>query len=198
MGHYNQDSETIRNVHAQGKNLVKLSQVKCQIPDCALIIPPTWKKLGGAYCFRVVRLCVIPFFTLFDACHISWTVHAKVLKFHTWIIAELSGILLTTNLLVHDQWLLSDYWAGPIDFPFSWSSKPTELTVQSKQVIYKASTGTESTSCTAFDLWTDCGSITNKTPQLCPFLELCMPLRNLISKIPWKLFELGARNLVSW
>ena len=31
------------------------------------------------------RVCVCPFITLFDACHILWTAHARVLKFHLWI-----------------------------------------------------------------------------------------------------------------
>ena len=46
----------------------------------------------GAYWFRVVRASVCPSMdpcvTLFDACHILWTVHAKVLKFHIWILYE--------------------------------------------------------------------------------------------------------------
>ena len=45
-----------------------------------------------AYWFRVVRACVCPsmspFVTRFDACHILWTLHARVLKFHIWILYE--------------------------------------------------------------------------------------------------------------
>ena len=49
---------------------------------------------GGGYCFRVARASVrpsvraylIPFVILFDACHILWTAHARVLKFLLWIL----------------------------------------------------------------------------------------------------------------
>ena len=40
-------------------------------------MPPT--HIGFGLC---IRAC--PFITLFDACHILWTMHAKVLKFHIW------------------------------------------------------------------------------------------------------------------
>ena len=53
-----------------------------------------------------------------------------------------SGILLTIYLLVRDQWFLSE----PTNYLFSRSSKPTAFYIQSKQMIYKASTGTERTS----------------------------------------------------
>ena len=32
-----------------------------------------------------LALCVRASITIFDACHISWTMHARVLKFHVWI-----------------------------------------------------------------------------------------------------------------
>ena len=51
-----------------------------------------FEEVVGAYWFRVVRASVCPsvgpFVTRFDACHILWTVHARVLKFHIWILYE--------------------------------------------------------------------------------------------------------------
>ena len=44
------------------------------------IMPPNFEEVEGAYWFRVVCLCMCPFVTLFDACYILWTVHARVLK----------------------------------------------------------------------------------------------------------------------
>ena len=53
---------------------------------------PSFEEVVVAYWFRVVRASVCPsvdpFVTLFDACHILWTVHARVLKFHIWILYE--------------------------------------------------------------------------------------------------------------
>ena len=50
---------------------------------------PSFKEVEGAYWFGVVLACVHPsmslFVTLFEACHILWTVHARVLKFHIWV-----------------------------------------------------------------------------------------------------------------
>ena len=50
---------------------------------------PNFEEVDGAYWFRVVYacmpVCVCPFVTLFDACHILWTLHTRVLKFHIWI-----------------------------------------------------------------------------------------------------------------
>ena len=46
------------------------------------------KKLTGHIGFGLcasVRASVCPFVLLFDACHIWWTVPARVLKFHIWI-----------------------------------------------------------------------------------------------------------------
>ena len=61
---------------------------------CAVFMLPTSKKLTGHIGFGLsvrpsVRVCVrasmCPFVTLFDACHVLLTVHARVLKFHIWI-----------------------------------------------------------------------------------------------------------------
>ena len=47
-----------------------------------------FEEVVGAYWFQVVRASVCPsmgpFVTRFDACHVLWTVHARVLKFHVW------------------------------------------------------------------------------------------------------------------
>ena len=47
-----------------------------------VFVPPTSKKLTREIGFR---LSMHRFVTLFDVCHILWTVHARVLKFHIWI-----------------------------------------------------------------------------------------------------------------
>ena len=48
--------------------------------------------ITNTYLFRVVRASVCPsvdqFVSLFDACLILWTMHARVLKFHIWILYE--------------------------------------------------------------------------------------------------------------
>ena len=50
---------------------------------------PNFEEVEGAYWFRVVRApvraSVRPFVTLYEACHILWTVHARIFKFHIWI-----------------------------------------------------------------------------------------------------------------
>ena len=46
---------------------------------------PLLQRCEGAYCFRVVCDSVP---TLFDACHVLWTLQAMVLKFHIWISHE--------------------------------------------------------------------------------------------------------------
>ena len=53
-------------------------------------MPPTSKKLKGHIDFGLsIRVCICASVcllkTLFDACHILCTVHARVLKFHMWI-----------------------------------------------------------------------------------------------------------------
>ena len=46
---------------------------------------PNFEEVDGAYWFKLsVRASMWPFVTLFDECHILWTVHARVLKFHIW------------------------------------------------------------------------------------------------------------------
>ena len=42
---------------------------------------PALKKLRGSY----ILLSGCAFVVLFDAWHILWTMHARVLKFHIWI-----------------------------------------------------------------------------------------------------------------
>ena len=42
---------------------------------------PNFEEVDGAYWFQVVRVCIC----LKHACHILWTMHARVLKFHIWI-----------------------------------------------------------------------------------------------------------------
>ena len=49
---------------------------------------PNFEEVGGAYCFWDVCGCVRPSVTLFDAKHNFWTMHARVLKFHLWILHE--------------------------------------------------------------------------------------------------------------
>ena len=57
---------------------------------------PNFEEVGGAYCFWDVCACVHasirpsvrPSVTLFDAEHNFWTMHARVLKFHIWILHE--------------------------------------------------------------------------------------------------------------
>ena len=65
-----------------------------------LIMPPTLKKLKGHLGFGL-SLC--PFKSLFDACYILWTVHARVLKFHLWFphgkIADTHFFLVLSHLL---------------------------------------------------------------------------------------------------
>ena len=51
-----------------------------------LFMPPTSKKLRVIFVVGLsVRVAVRAFVTLFDACHILRTVHARVLKFCIWI-----------------------------------------------------------------------------------------------------------------
>ena len=71
-----------------------------------------------------------------DACHILWTVHARVLKFHIWI--------------PHGK-IADPYFFSCLSYLPFWSYAP-----------------------------------------------LKKPEWNLVSKISWKVFELGAWNLVSW
>ena len=48
------------------------------VQERAVYYTPNCEEVEGAYCFGVVRASV----TLFDACNISLTVLARVLKFH--------------------------------------------------------------------------------------------------------------------
>ena len=52
-----------------------------------IIYAPNLEEVEGANCFGFVcvRDSMIPFVTLFDACHILRTVNARVLKCHIWI-----------------------------------------------------------------------------------------------------------------
>ena len=54
-------------------------------PRMISFLCPHLRRSWGAYWFRVVRPSVRPFVTLFDACHILWTVQARVFEFHVWI-----------------------------------------------------------------------------------------------------------------
>ena len=101
------------------------------------IYAPNFEEVDGAYWFRVVCVCMCPFVTLFDASHILWTVHARVLKFHIWI----------PHGKIADLYF---FFSCPSYPPF-WSYAPLKKSE-----------------------W------------------------NLVSKISWKVFELGAWNMVIW
>ena len=71
---------------------------------------PSFKEVEGAYWFGVVLACVHPsmclFITLFEACHILWTVHARVLKFHIWVP---HGKIADTHLFSYPSYLT--FWS---------------------------------------------------------------------------------------
>ena len=46
--------------------------------------PPNLEEVEGGISLWGCA-CIHPSVTLFDACHILWTMHARVLKFHRWI-----------------------------------------------------------------------------------------------------------------
>ena len=63
-----------------------ISVLKLFMPPTLKKLPPTSKKLEGHIALGLcIRPSVCPLVTLFDACHILWTVHAWVLKFYIWI-----------------------------------------------------------------------------------------------------------------
>ena len=113
--------------------------VQCIIKKKKKILCPqlqrSWQGILVSCC-PCVCACMCLFVTLFDACHILWTVHARVLKFHRWI--------------PHGKIADPYFFSCPSYLPF-WSYAPLKKSD-----------------------W------------------------NLVSKISWKLFELGAWNLVSW
>ena len=53
------------------------------VGNTVFFMPQTSKNLRGILLLGCA--CVRPSVMLFDACHILWTVHARVLKYHIWI-----------------------------------------------------------------------------------------------------------------
>ena len=122
-----------------------------------------------------------------DACHILWTVHARVLKFHTCI--------------PHGKIADSYFISCPSYRPF-WSYalwKKSEWNLMHAISYDPCMLGFWNLIC-AF-LMEKKNYFLSELSPLSPLLELC-PLKksewNLVSKISGKVFELGAWNLVSW
>ena len=68
------------------KPILKVPNV-VQLKISGSLCPQLWRSWGGILVSgRWSALAfVCPFVTLFDACHIIWTMHARILKFHIWI-----------------------------------------------------------------------------------------------------------------
>ena len=110
--------------------------------------------------------------------HSSKTVHARVLKFHIWI--------------PHGKIFDAHFFSCPNYLPF-WSYVAfNKIRMKSDGVL-------------TFHIWIPLGKIADlcffSCPSYLPFWSYA-PLKksewNLVSKISWKVFELGAWNLVSW
>ena len=70
-----------------GIKLIK--QVTCHVNriDSQWIVPlyaPNFEEVGGAYCFRVI----CSFVTVFDSCHILWTLQVRGLKFYRFLMKK--------------------------------------------------------------------------------------------------------------
>ena len=134
-----------------------------------------------------VLASVCPFVTFFDACHILWTKHARVLKFHIWIhhgkIAEQVFFLV---------WVISLFGVMPLQKKIRMKS--------CQQGIWKS---IWARGWKLGQLIEDDEYITWLTFERILYFSRVIALWKfqhfkLVSKISQKLFELGAWNLVSW
>ena len=161
-----------------------------------VIIPPTSKKLIEHIGFGLsVRPSVCPFVMLFDACHILWTMHARVLKFHIWIphgtIADpfFFFLFFLSFFLVR---VISLSGVIPL-----WEIRMKCAAWHTLRTVH--------TRVLKFHIWISHGKISDpyffSCPSYLPFWSYA-PLKksewNLVSKISQKLFKLGNWNLVSW
>ena len=146
-------------------------------------MPPTSKKLTGHIGFGLsVHPCV------HASIRSSKTVHARVLKFHIWI--------------PHGKIFDAYFFSCPSYLPF-WSYAPlNKIQIKSDacHILW-----TVHARVLKFHLWIPHGKIADPyfffLSELSPFLELC-PFEKIRMKscqqVSWKVFELGASNLVSW
>ena len=119
------------------------------------------------------------------ACHILWTVHARVLKFYIWI--PLGNIADTRFFLTE----LSPFLEL---CPF----EKIRMKTDTCHILW-----TVHARVLKFHMWIPDGKIAHPyffLSKVSPFLELCLLKSewNLVSKLSWKVFELGAWHLVSW
>ena len=88
---------------------VKIVIIGCKLFICISLCPQlrSWVGILVWGC-----PCMHPFVTLFDACHILWTVHAKVLKFHI--------------LIPHGKIADTHFFSCPSYLPF-WNNAPLKI-----------------------------------------------------------------------
>ena len=154
----------------------------------------SWKNSWDTFFFLselspFLELCPFEKIRLkFDACHILWTLHARVLKFHIWI----------PHGRIADQY----FFSCPSYLPF-WSYAPLKKNRMKSDACHIL--WILHTRVLKFHIWIPHGKIAELYFFLVRVISLSgvMPLWkksiwHLVSKISWKVFELGAWNLVSW
>ena len=142
-------------------------------------MPPTSKKLTGHIGFG---LSVRP------SVRLSKTVHARVLKFHIWI--------------PHGKIFDARFFSCPSYLSF-WSYAPLNKIQMKSDACHIL--WTVHSRVLKFHIWIPHGKIADPYSFSCPsylpfwsYAHLKKSEWNLVSKIPRKVFELGAWNLVSW
>ena len=152
----------------------------------------SWRSILGLVVRARVRPCVRPSVRACVrskyACHIFWTVHARVLKFHIWIpygqIADTRFFFLVR--------VISLSGVMPL-----WKIRMKSDACYILWTVYAR--------VLKFHIWIPHGKIADpyffSCPSCLPFWSYA-PLKksewNLVSKISRKVFELGTWNLVSW
>ena len=172
---------------------------------------PDFEKVKGAYGFGVVRASVRAYhFT-------SWTVQARVLKFHIWIphgkIADTYFFLepsIKKNCLLYPylptfnpptQNFFRHFWKKNFFAPFSSGNHDFPIMTQCKKKIIWFFFPAYQTKKYRIGVQQTNNFLRIALSELSPFQEL-YPIEksewNLVSRISRKVSELGASNLVSW